>query len=105
MLPENPDELLEWDLNKLWNALNQTEETKQKTKDKAKNGIKLTIPVWYITQEWYNINPSTKTVRILGHGTYKIEDFMQEIEDRKKIIIQELLELMENEGAIEPRGD
>ena len=56
------DEILTWDIGKLWNGLKQiTEETieYEKQEKEVKQGINLKIPIWYLINEWYEIHPTT----------------------------------------------
>lgn len=83
---EQTDDVFTWTTQKLWNAVKQIQqETNQYDKEieKVKMGYLIQIPIWYITQEWYEMYPSTKRIKIYGHGKYEIKDFMEDLEQRE----------------------
>lgn len=98
---ENPDEILEWDTMKLWNAIQQIDEETngalKKEIDKVRNGIKLKIPIYYITQEWYDIYPTGQSVNIYGHNKYNINDFMEELQEREKLMRKIIFDNIDDE--------
>ena len=102
---ENPDDLYSWSTNKLWNALKTLDIPKehQDTYSTIKYGKHINIPIWYITQTWYSLHPSTKKVTILGYGKYELSTFMEEIELRDSLMRNMLLMAMQNPELLSPR--
>ena len=74
------DEILQWDTEKLWNAINMLDnkEDYHEEIERIKFGRKVKIPIWYITNEWFEVYPSSAKIKILGYGKFKIWDFMEE---------------------------
>ena len=105
MIDTSPEEVLTWDMEKLWNALKQLTEKEEYKKDKEliKNGIKVKFPIQYIIQEWYKMNPENKRVTVRGYGKWKIDDFMEEIEEREDLMRQIIIEKMEKPEIAKPR--
>lgn len=107
MRVENPDEILEWDTLKLWNAVQQIDEETdgelKKEIQKIKEGIKLKIPIYYITQEWYDIYPTGKSLNIYGYGKFEVDTFMEEIQTRERIMRKIIYENINNPDPTEAR--
>lgn len=100
----NQDEIYLWEIKQLWNAYKTLEDPKENT---IKDGYQLLVPIWYFTEEWYEINPSGKittetgktikgTVTIKGYGKYALHDFMHEKEKRQNYMRKRILEEMQN---------
>lgn len=103
---ENPEEILEWDTEKLWNAVNIIKQeigAEPRGYKKAKDGIRIYFPIYYITNKWYETYPSAKRAAIFGYGKVSIQDFMKEIEDRDTIMRNIIMEHIEDDEAIKPR--
>lgn len=103
---EDPNEILEWDTEKLWNAVQQIKEEIEKQPrgyEQAKNGIKIKFPIQYIINQWYDMYPSTKNARILGYGKTNIQNLLDEIEERNSIMRKIIIEHTDNEEATKPR--
>lgn len=110
---ENPDEIYEWEIEKLWNTIKtyEDEETERgkikkiykKEIETIKNGINLKIPIWYLIKGWYIEYPNTKRVQVKGHGKVNIIEFMEEKERRENILRTIILENLEENTATEPR--
>lgn len=104
---ENPDEILEWDLMTLWNAVQQIDEETngEITKEliKAKEGIDLKIPIHYLTQEWYDIYPAGRGVNVYGYGKFDINTFMEEIQSRERLMRKIIYENIDDEDPTEAR--
>lgn len=106
MIDINPEEVLTWNTTKLWymfNIIKQNTEIDQDIMEKVKNGINIKIPIWYITEEWYEIYPSTKKVAIKGHGKYELNHFMNEVEERDRIMKETIIENIDPGEIISPR--
>lgn len=94
--PTSTDDLLKWDIGTLWSSFqtimtyeDEEEKLSEKYKkeiEQVKNGIKIKVPIWYITNMWYEEHPSKKGVKILGYGRQDINNFQEEIEARKTIM-------------------
>lgn len=106
MILESPDEILEWNTQKLWNAVQIIkEEIGQEPKGykQAKDGIKLIFPIQYIIQEWYETYPSNRKAKILGYGKARMTDFLEEIEQREAILRNIIQQNTNNENPTQPR--
>ena len=58
----NPDEVLKWNIKQLWNEIlvmieEEPKIAKLEAIEKIKYGYKIRIPIQYIIQEWYELNP------------------------------------------------
>lgn len=113
-LDYDSDLLYEYDLKKLWavlqTLLEQEDDEGTENKEKyylevkqIKEGIDLKIPIWYLTNEWYDLYPSTKRVRVKGHGKISINKFMEEKEARETLIRNILLEEYDDGSNTTPR--
>lgn len=111
--PTNTEDLLKWDLNELWSCfqtiLTYEEEKRGKLEDvykeelqNVKEGIKFKIPIWYLTNKWYEEFPAKKGVKVLGYGRYNINEFQQEIEKRKTIMRNVISEESTDTDLTEP---
>lgn len=100
---DDPDEVYQWDLTMLYNCAKAMEDDinpkYRKLLQQAKHGIKIKIPIYYITQEWYELYAPGKTVGVQGHGKYNMQEFMDEIEEREKLLRKIILE---NQGQDDP---
>lgn len=112
---ENPDEIYEWDIGKLWNAFQvmlekeDDEGTEYRTiyyneEILVRKGIRIKIPIQYIINEWYEEYPHTKKIKISGHGKYKLIDFEEEKEERERIMRRIILDNLEDGENTTPRG-
>lgn len=114
-MPETAEELLEWDIKKLWECFKMLmqqenedgrkmiEEYKEEN-DKIKNGTIIKIPIYYITNEWYEEYPSSGRVKIYGFGKYMIESFEEEKEKRETLMREIISENMDTGGTTIPRN-
>lgn len=103
---ENPNEVNTLEIQELWKytqILKQEQEIDNTTYNKIKNGIKITIPIWYFTEEWYELYPSSKKAKIHGYGKIPIETFMQEIEERETLMKTTIIQNLTDESPTEPR--
>lgn len=111
---QNPDDIYEWTLEKLWKTVKTYEEEytekeitlKQQYKKElqiVKNGIKLKLPIHYLIYGWYTEYPNTKGVKVQGHGVFNIMEFLEERERRENILRTIILENLEDESTTEPR--
>lgn len=108
LLNINPEDILTWETKKLWNTLNAIKNDKENNIDKEKYykikyGINIECPIWYITEEWYELYPSSKKTKIKGYGKYNLSDFMQEKENRDELMRQEIINNLNDEGIMEGR--
>jgi len=104
------EDVLMWESKKLWNllkALSQDPEHKVPSKDleKIKNGFRITVPIWYFTEEWFEIYPASKKVKIVGHGKYNLDDFMKEKEDRDALMRSTIISVLDDGGIVEGRTE
>lgn len=102
------EEVLTWETKKLWNTINtiknhEDAEINDEEINKTKNGINIECPIWYFTEEWYDIYPSSKKVKIRGHGKYSIKEFMKEKENRDSIMRKIIIKNIEQDEIIEGR--
>lgn len=105
---EDPNEILEWDTEKLWNAVQQIKAELEKTPrgyEKAKNGIRINFPIQYIIKQWYEEYPSTRRAKIIGYGKVNIQELEDEIEERNTIMRQIIIEHTDDEEATKPRTE
>ena len=100
----NPEEILTWDLEKLWNFYVMIKENRDdKEYHQIKFGTKLIIPIRYLIEEWYEMYPTTKKVRVLGFGKFNITEFTDEIEEREKALRKAIEEEIQEDEIAEPR--
>lgn len=100
---ENPDEIYQWDLEMLYNAVKAIEEEldtqERATLKKCKYGFKVKVPIYYITQEWYELYAPRKMMSVQGYGKFPMDEFMTEIENRE----QELRKIiLDHDGEEDP---
>lgn len=102
---ENPDDIYTWTTNKLWNAV-KTLELADDHEDLIliQEGIDIPVPIWHLTQEWYTLYPTSKKAHILGYGKYELRQFMQELENREKLMRQLIEEHLNQEETTTPRN-
>lgn len=108
------EEISLYDLNieELWLTLKKTLEENNLTKEyeqeheKIKNGYKLRVDIRYLFENkgWYEEYPTSKKVRIQGHGKYPLIPFLDEIDTRKIAMIKIIEENQEEKGITTPRG-
>lgn len=105
MLAENPEEVLDWNTEKLWNAINllENKEDYKKEISRIRFGTLIKVPIWYIINEWYEVYPSSARIKIMGYGKYKIWDFMEEKELRDSKMRKIIMENIEDDSPTEPR--
>lgn len=95
-------EILNWNITQLYNYFLTIVEN-NKIKNKIKYGINLQIPIYYITNEYYEIYPQSKKVNIKGFGKIDIDIFMNELEDRENLMRKIIIEQLDNGNIIEAR--
>ena len=108
VLEINPEDVMTWETKKLWNTLNTLKNDLDLNIDmdiytKCKFGIRIGCPVWYFTEEWYEIYPSSRKVKIVGYGKFWLKDFMQEKEDRDSLMRNLIIDNINEDGMIEGR--
>lgn len=104
----NPEEILGWETKRLWNAISSLDNVDELniTKEELshiRHGFKINVPIWYFTEEWYELYPASKKAKIRGYGKFKMEDFMQEKETRDAAMRNALLASIQSEGPITGR--
>jgi hypothetical protein len=106
----NSEDVLTWETKKLWNTVNTLRndpDVKLKIEpldyEQCKYGIRIKCPIWYFTEEWYEIYPSSKKVKITGYGKYDLPDFMQEKEERDNLLRTLIVDNIDDNGMIEGR--
>lgn len=104
----NPENVLIWETKKLWNTLNTLKNDPDinidnKLYNKCKFGINIDCTIWYFTEEWYEIYPSSKKVKINGYGKFWLKDFMKEKEDRDSLMRNLIINNIDENGMIEGR--
>lgn len=111
MIPLNPEDIMKMTTKELWETYTlileqENEEGKDLEKEyeedtqKIKNGIKIKIPIWYITKNWYEERPEHKKVKVTGYGKYEITSFMEEIDKREQIMRSIILDNIEIPGGL-----
>lgn len=94
------------DTETLWNIfLEINEETKEykKEMDMVRNGINISFPIQYLINEWFEIYPASKRVTIKGYGKFEITKFMEEKEEREKIMRKTIAQEALSKEVEEPR--
>ena len=100
---ENPSLVYEMTDEALYNVFLTVTDLDAKIKQKVKHGINMNFPIWYIHQEWYSTNPSTGRVTIQGHGKWKLQDFLEELEQRRLLMLKTIEEEINTPGTTIPR--
>lgn len=104
---DNPDEILKWDMQELWAAVQQINEEEENEYEeeikKIKQGIKLKIPIYYIIEEWYDIYPDGQNINIYGYDKMNIHEFMDEKEERERLMRKIIYESIEDNDPLESR--
>jgi len=103
-----PEEIMTWETKKLWNTLNTIKNDNDNVVDDTdyksiKYGINVLCMIWYFTEEWYEIYPSSRKVKIRGYGKYLLKDFMKEKESRDNMMREIILHNIGKDGIIEGR--
>lgn len=87
-IPESLIEKIpEMDLGQLWEHFNLLDPDK-KTINKVKKGIKAMFDIRAIIRRFYEEFPKVNLVRIDGVGEMDLYDFLDEIDDRKDIMLR-----------------
>lgn len=71
--------------------------------EEIKNGIKMKIPIWYITEGWYELHPNSKTVKVQGYPKNSLIEFMEEIDERKARMRELIIDNLTDEDPTKPR--
>lgn len=96
-LPESYiNQIPEWDFATLHEQFLGLEPDK-KTIEKVKFGIKLKFNVNRIINNWFETFPRTNKVRILGVGMADLDEFTDEIDERKALMISFILSMYSGE--------
>lgn len=107
-LKVDEERVLNAETKELWNILNSMRNSpdndiKASDYEKVKYGINLLVPIWYFTEDWYEIYPNSKKVAIRGHGKFSLDAFMDEKEERDSVMRGIIIENMDDEGIITGR--
>lgn len=107
-IAKEPEDILTWDIEQLWNAINTIEGVKDDYKQlyqKIKWGFRLKCRITYLFPErkWYEEFANSGRVNIQGHGKFKINDFIDEVEKREETMRKILYENWEIQGPGEAR--
>ena len=57
------EDIMVWETKRLWVELKRISNDNanaRKTLEEVKRGYSMDIPIWYFTEQWYNIYPSGK---------------------------------------------
>lgn len=113
MIPVTAEEIIGMHTKQLWDTLQilleeetengDLEEVYKEEIQIIKYG-KLNIPIWYITQKWFEEMPVNKKVKVLGHGKFDLEKFMEDKSKRDTIMRSILIENIEEGGITEGRN-
>lgn len=114
MIQTTPEEIINAGTGKLWNMFQiLIEEEDEQGRDleelykeeikQIKNGENQ-IPIWYITNKWYEEIPESKKIKVKGHGKYNIIEFMEDKGKRETIMRSILMENLEEGGMTEGRN-
>ena len=99
-------ELMKAEIKELWEYIKSIQEETgdyDEGIEQVKKGIDIMLPIWYITEEWYDIYPSSKRVKIMGFGKLRIQDFMEEKDRRSAIMRSIIIDYEERGETIEER--
>ena len=103
----NPTDIFEWDIAKLWRMYLVLTRTSNINYDKLtqtlKYGIKVKIPIYYITNNWFHTFPQTQRAKIIGHNKTGLDELMNEIEERSTIMREIILKEIETTAITIPR--
>ena len=91
---ENIDEIYKWDIQELWNAFQhiESEPIYDKEFHQVKYGIKIKIHINYFINELYKIYTDGKNVKFIPYDPISIIDFWEELDKRKYIMREIILE-------------
>lgn len=93
-------EIATYNITELWNIYRENAD-QDELRD-VKNGYIINVDIRYYTKEWYTEYPKTKTVKIPGHGTYNLIDFLDDKEKREDTMRTALLEALHNPESTRP---
>lgn len=103
----NTDDIMAMDLKRLVAEIQMytdDDPTLRSAYEEAITGFHIEVPIWYFTQGWYYEHPSDKRVYIRGYGSYPIEGFMKEVEQRKTHLRKALIDFIEGQEDTDPRS-
>lgn len=101
-----PEDVITWDIEKLWNyfdIISQDDTKSKELKEQIKYGIKHKFPIWYVLHEWYEIRSYYKIAVINGYGKIPINEFMEEIEKRTQKMREYILKKLDKEELVTAR--
>lgn len=104
----DPQDIISLETKRLWNILNTIKKDSKSTIDNEeyyliKYGIKIKCPIWYLSEEWFELYPNTRKVSIKGYGKYKLNDFMNEKENRDNLMRSIIINNLNDDSIIEGR--
>ena len=85
-----PEDIYTWEIKKLWNTF-KTIDRKQNEDYIVRHGERIKVPIWYFTEEWYELYPYSHKVKIQGYGKFMISDFMEEKEKREDLMRETII--------------
>lgn len=84
------ENIYSWDIEQLWNWLDSADLQKEYPEEyeKVKEGIRIKVPIYWIINDWWKQETHIKKASVDGFGKWELNQFMDEIQERCKIIRQ-----------------
>lgn len=103
------DDVLTWDLSTLWKVLPLLTNEQLSKEDKeiienVREGISVKIPIYYLTNEWYERFPSSASANVYGHGKIPLKLLVEEIEARETALRKIIISKIDDGSITEPRN-
>lgn len=100
---DNADDIYEWDTEKLYNAVQSISDADEGIMQQVEQGLNIKFPIDYITQEWYEVYPTSRKAKIYGFGKISLQDFLEEKKARDRLMRQLIEEEIDKPGTTIPR--
>lgn len=100
------ENLYEWNTAKLWEVFSQLYFeglVPEQAYFEVKFGCTIDFDIMYITNEWFEVFPSSKRMKMYGHGKLHLKDFDNEVQLRKNVMRDQISKEIDNSDIIEGR--
>lgn len=98
-------DITDMNLSQLWKYAMAKELEKEYREEtlRAREGLSIKVPIYYLTEGWYETYPSTGRAKVIGFGKFPLKELMEEIEKREALLRKIIMEYEKGEDPIEPR--